>query len=80
MIYLDNAATSFHKPPAVINAVNYALKNYSANPGRSGHKAALAASVAVFNAREKLSRMFGAEGAENVVFTVNNTYIISTNS
>lgn len=77
MIYLDNAATSFHKPPAVINAVNYALKNYSANPGRSGHKAALAASVAVFNAREKLSRMFGAEGAENVVFTVNNTYALN---
>ena len=77
MIYLDNAATSFHKPPAVINAVNYALKNYSANPGRSGHNASLAASVAVFNTREKLSRMFGCEGAENVVFTANNTYALN---
>lgn len=77
MIYLDNAATSFHKPPSVINAVNFALKNYSANPGRSGHKASIAASVAVFNTREKLSGMFGADGAENVVFTVNNTYALN---
>ena len=43
MIYFDNAATSGYKPPEVIDAVNYAMKNLSANPGRSGHKLSVAA-------------------------------------
>ena len=39
MIYLDNGATSFHKPPAVYRAVLDAM--YScANPGRGGYAAA----------------------------------------
>ena len=37
VIYFDNAATSGVKPQGVVNAVKYALENYSANPGRSGH-------------------------------------------
>ena len=34
MIYFDNAATTFYKPPAVIDAAVYAMKNLSVNPGR----------------------------------------------
>ena len=37
MIYFDNAATTFPKPPAVVQAVREALVRYGANPGRSGH-------------------------------------------
>ena len=69
MIYLDNAATTGHKPAAVINAVDNALRNLCANPGRSGYKTSQKAAYMVFSAREKIADAFGAEGAEQVVFT-----------
>ena len=77
MIYFDNAATTGHKPQKVINAVNFALKNYSANPGRSGHKLSQKAETVVYNARECLSDFFGSTGAESVVFTQNCTHSIN---
>ena len=77
MIYFDNAATTGHKPQSVINAMNYALKNLSANPGRSGHKLSQDASLIVYNAREKTAEFFGASGPENVVFTLNCTQSIN---
>ena len=43
MIYLDNAATSFPKPPQVIRAVTGALTHLGVNPGRGGHKLAIRA-------------------------------------
>ncbi len=73
MIYLDNAATGGHKPQTVINAVNYTLKSLSANPGRSGHKLSTTASEMVYKTRQKVADFFGADGAEQVVFTLNCT-------
>ena len=77
MIYFDNAATSGHKPQSVINAMNFALKNLCANPGRSGHTLSKDAAIRVYNAREKTAEFFGCEGAENVVFTANCTTSIN---
>lgn len=77
MIYLDNAATTGHKPEQVIRAVEAALKNYSANPGRSGHTLSERAATAVYNAREKTAEFFGADGAEQVVFTASCTHSIN---
>lgn len=77
MIYFDNAATSGKKPQNVINAVDFALKNLSANPGRSGHKASLKTADAVYEVRKKLSDFFGCENAENVIFTLNCTHSIN---
>ncbi len=77
MIYYDNAATSGKKPQSVINAVSFSLKNLSANPGRSGHFASLKTADAVYSVREKLASFFGAEGAENVVFTQNCTHSLN---
>ena len=74
MIYFDNAATTGIKPPSVVAAVKYALENLSANPGRSGHQASAKAAELVYKAREKVALFFGAEGAENVVFTLNCTH------
>ncbi len=73
MIYFDNAATNGHKPQSVINAVNFALLNLSANPGRSGHKASTKVADLVYKTRQKTADFFGAEGAEQVVFTQNCT-------
>lgn len=77
MVYLDNAATTGKKPEAVIQAVNKALREYSANPGRSGHRLSEKAALAVYSARERASAMFGAQGAENVAFTGGCTHSIN---
>ena len=53
MIYLDNAATTGRKPAGVIRAVDSALKELSANPGRSGHTASLKAAAAVYSALQQ---------------------------
>lgn len=77
MIYLDNAATTFPKPNYVVNAVNNCLKNYSANPGRSGHNLSLKASDEVFNCRKKIKALFNANSEENVIFTPSCTIAIN---
>lgn len=77
MIYFDNAATTAHKPQKVIAAVQNAIKNFSANPGRGGHKASLNAADAVFSVRDKVAEYFNAESAENVVFTQNCTLAVN---
>lgn len=77
MIYLDNAATTNIKPYSVQEAVNNALKNLSANPGRSGHKLSLKTSEMIFNVREKVADFFAADSYENIVFTQNCTMSIN---
>ena len=77
MIYFDNAATSGKKPQNVINAVDFAMKNLSANPGRSGHDLSAKTADAVYKSREKISQFFGGGGGENVIFTLNCTQSIN---
>ena len=77
MIYFDNAATTYPKPPAVIAAMSRALVRYGANPGRAGHAMSLETSDAVYAAREKCARFFGAE-VENTVFMPNCTFALNT--
>lgn len=72
MIYLDNGATSFHKPPEVARAVVRAM-THCANPGRGGYEAAIQADRTVFRCRETAARLFDCE-AEQVVFTSNATH------
>ena len=73
MIYLDNAATSYPKPPDVHRAVADALIHYGANPGRGGHNMAMATAERVFACREKLASLFHLENPAGVVFTANCT-------
>jgi cysteine desulfurase/selenocysteine lyase len=68
-IYLDNAATSFPKPEAVYRAINRAMREVGANPGRGGHRMAVEASRLVFEAREAVAAFFGAEDSSRIVFT-----------
>ena len=72
MIYLDNAATTLHKPEAVIEAVAQAMRTMG-NSSRGTHSASLGSSRTVFDTRVKLAEFFGAVGPENVVFTSNST-------
>ena len=58
MIYLDNGATSFHKPPAVYRAVLDAMRS-CANPGRGGYGAAMVAAERIYSCREAAASLFG---------------------
>jgi cysteine desulfurase/selenocysteine lyase len=72
-IYLDNAATSFPKPPEVGQAMTHFMEEVGANPGRSGHPLSLEASRIVQDARESLARLFAIKDASRIVFTMNVT-------
>ena len=72
MIYLDNGATSFHKPTVVERAVVTALRTCG-NPGRGGHAAAIAAAKIVYDCREKAGEIFHCS-PEQAVFTANCTH------
>ena len=72
MIYLDNGATSFHKPPQVPRAMLDAL-DHCANPGRGGYRAAMEAARVVYRCRERAGELFKCN-PEQVVFTSNSTH------
>lgn len=73
MIYLDNAATSFPKPEAVYQALDRFARTSLANPGRAGHKMALAAEHALDDGRHRLNRFFNGKWPERFVYTLNCT-------
>ena len=71
-IYFDNAATSIHKPQCVIDSVVKALTTLG-NSGRSAGNESLDASRVIFEAREKVAKLFDVDNPRNVVFTSNAT-------
>ena len=73
MIYLDNAATSFPKPESVYQALDRFARTELANPGRAGHKMALAAEHVLDDARHLLNQLLHGEGPERFIFTLNCT-------
>jgi cysteine desulfurase family protein len=76
MVYLDNAATTFPKPPGVVAAMKKAVTDYGANPGRAGHALSMRTAEAVFESRDKCAAFFGAE-TENTIFTLNCTFALN---
>ncbi len=72
MIYLDNAATTMHKPKEVIDAVVEAMTSLG-NAGRGANEASLSAARIIYDAREKLCRFFNGEDPRQIVFTSNST-------
>ena len=72
MIYLDNAATTRHKPDCVVEAVTRALCSLG-NPGRGAHEGTLDADRMVFETRLALAELFHAEGPDRIAFTANST-------
>lgn len=73
MIYFDNAATSFPKPPCVAEAMSRFLTEDAANPGRAGHRMAVAAENMLDEVRLKLTRFFDGEDHHRMVFAGNGT-------
>lgn len=77
MIYLDNAATTMHKPQAVIDAVTQAMCSLG-NAGRGATSGALDAARTIHTCRAKLARLFGCPRADHVCFTPNSTAALNT--
>ena len=77
MIYFDNAATSFKKPKSVCQRLNRYLKKECGNPGRSSHFIASKSAEYVYEAREKVAKLFNLSNPEKVVFTMNATYALN---
>ncbi|UCB44070.1 MAG: aminotransferase class V-fold PLP-dependent enzyme [Dehalococcoidales bacterium] len=77
MIYLDNAATSWPKPPEVLRAMTDVLEHAGGNPGRSGHRLSIAAARAVYDTREEIAHFFGVTDPMRVIFTSSATHAIN---
>jgi cysteine desulfurase family protein len=73
MIYLDNAATSFPKPEPVYQAMDTFARTSLANPGRSGHRMALASERILDDTRHLLNKLFHGESPDRWIFTLNCT-------
>jgi cysteine desulfurase/selenocysteine lyase len=77
MIYLDNAATSWPKPPEVARAMVDFLESAGGNPGRSGHALSIAAGRLVYETREAVAELFNCPDPLRVIFTQNGTQAIN---
>ncbi len=77
-VYMDNAATTFPKPPGVIEAMAHFMQNIGANPGRSKHDLSQEASLIVEGGRKKLALLFNIPDANRIAFTLNATESLNT--
>lgn len=73
VVYFDNAATSWPKPPGVAEAMVHFLDEVGANPGRAAHRRAVESGRIVYDAREAVAEMFNAPDPLRVVFGANVT-------
>ena len=73
MVYLDNAATTWPKPEAVYRAIDTAMREHGANPGRGAYRMSVEAETLVDDTRQAIARLFNAPAAERVIFTSNCT-------
>ena len=77
MIYLDNGATSFPKPPAVSREAERCLSYYAANAGRGAHRLSVTAAEKIWETRELLAKLFHVPTPERIAFTQNCTEAIN---
>lgn len=75
--YLDNAATSFPKPPSVSREVKRCLDSYCGNAGRGAHSLSLAAANKVYECREEICTLIGSSAPESIAFVPTCTYGIN---
>ncbi len=72
-IYMDNAATSWPKPPSVLEAMVFYQERIGASAGRGGYRRAIDASRLIFDAREAVAGLFGVTDSKRIIFTLNCT-------
>src|SRR5438067_2650224 len=72
-LYLDNAATSFPKPPAVHEAMARYATQIGASAGRGAYAQALETGHLLTQCRQRLNRLFNAQNPNHFIFTLNCT-------
>lgn len=70
-LYLDNAATSFPKPPGVVEAMNHYFTDLGASPGRGGYAESVESGRLMTECRKAICQLFGGNSPEHVVFSLN---------
>ena len=78
MIYLDNAATTFPKPPEVAQSVYECINDWCGNPGRGSHSLAARSSAALYECREEAASLFGLEDCGGAALFPNATYALNS--
>lgn len=78
LIYLDNAATSFPKPPQVLEEMFENYARMGASPGRGGYDLAVQCEEYVQGVRQQISDFFGGDNPEHVAFAYNSTDALNT--
>lgn len=73
-IYLDNAATSFPKPPAVGARMREYVDEVGASVGRGSYEAAQQAELVTLRLRQRLCALFGFADPSHVILTPGNTW------
>lgn len=77
MIYLDNAATTWPKPPEVAEEMQRVLTQTAGNPSRGLHSVSIDVSRLVYDVRESIAKFFGASDPKRVIFTGNATHALN---
>jgi cysteine desulfurase family protein len=72
-LYADHAATSFPKPPEVLEAMVHYATTIGASAGRGGYAEARASAHVLSTCRERLNTLFHGENPQHFVFTLNCT-------
>jgi cysteine desulfurase family protein len=70
-IYLDNAATSFPKPPGVLEAMATYAQSLGASAGRGAYREAMETGALIVECRRRLNKLFHGEAPEHFIFTLN---------
>ena len=70
-VYMDNAATSFPKPPAVLEAMKHYATEIGASAGRGAYREAIESAGVLADARKNLQLLFNGEVPEHFIFTLN---------
>ena len=78
LIYLDNAATTFPKSRAVLDAMVERYAELGVSPGRGNHDLATRAGDLVEDVRAQVAAFFGAPDPRRVVFAGNATDALNT--
>jgi len=78
IIYLDNAATSFPKPPEVLSEMLDVYSRLGVSTGRGSYDLAVQAEEIVSTARNQLCDFFGGDDPDRVIFAYNATDALNT--
>jgi len=73
ILYFDNAATTWPKPPEILQAMIRYQETVGGSPGRSAHRLSIEAARIVYDTREAAADLFGIDDPFRIAFTKNAT-------